>query len=519
MAAPEPSDKNVDLHEEDDMLDAAEAAEEIEAEEDHPMDGEDEDNEADEGMETEIDLTNDSAAYFDAHTDSLFAVAAHPIDPSIIATGSGDDSTYVFSTAEVTIPDGPVLPASYESNPTPKTPRDSIKPIAHLTGHTDSISALTFALPDGAFFVTAGLDGKIRVHDTHKDYKLLGEAQEVEEIAWLSPCPHPQHPNTFAFGANDGSVWVYTIEPESNAPLSIVQTYYQHAAPSTAGAWSPSGTLLASVAEDSSLYVYDPFGEAAAAGVKSTSGQAVVALTGEDQRFAVEGGLYSVAIAPSGAFLATGGASGIIRIVGLPLLPSTSDATKGQKSGPGSRQKGGGAKQASGPPGAVTGQPGAILASLQAQTDGVETLAFAPAPLTLLAAGSVDGSVALFDCARRFAVRRLIRDAHGEDAVVQVSWSATTATATPGLSGTGNASAAAAATSDAPWLLTSAGMDGVLRRWDARGGTAAAGMGLMKEWRGHRGGGEGGGVMGFVEGGGKIVSAGDDGIALVFDAR
>jgi len=82
-------------------------------------------------------------------------------------------------------------------------------------------------------------------------------------------------------------------------------------------------------------------------------------------------------------------------------------------------------------------------------------------------------------------------------------------------------------------------MDGVVRRWDIRGGTAAGGQGgqggqgglggqggqslpagpqgLLKEWRGHRGDGEGGGVLGFVLGGGRVVTAGDDGVALVFE--
>jgi ribosome assembly protein SQT1 len=67
------------------------------------------------------------------------------------------------------------------------------------------------------------------------------------------------------------------------------------------------------------------------------------------------------------------------------------------------------------------------------------------------------------------------------------------------------------------WLLTSVGFDGVLRRWDARGGTAATGKGLVGEWRGHRGGGEGGGIMGFVQGDGEVViTAGDDHVALMF---
>jgi ribosome assembly protein SQT1 len=62
-------------------------------------------------------------------------------------------------------------------------------------------------------------------------------------------------------------------------------------------------------------------------------------------------------------------------------------------------------------------------------------------------------------------------------------------------------------------------MDGVVRRWDTRGGTGIANSGFVREWKGHRGDGEGGGVLGFVEGDGtRIVTAGDDGISLVFEA-
>ncbi|KAG9388888.1 Ribosome biogenesis protein Sqt1 [Pyrenophora tritici-repentis] len=118
-----------------------------------------------------------------------------------------------------------------------------------------------------------------------------------------------------------------------------------------------------------------------------------------------------------------------------------------------------------------------------------------------MAAGNVDGSITLFDTAHRFAVRRRIDDAHADEespqAVVKLDFVAR--------EGPGG------------WLLTSAGYDGVLKRWDTRGGTAAAGKGLVGEWKGHRGGGEGGGIMAFVQGNGEaVVTAGDDYVALVF---
>ena len=492
MVSSNPLDEDESLENELSLiLDSAEAAEEIPDDPDEPMDSDLDDD----PQEAEIQLQNDSKAHFDSHTDSIFTIAQHPLDPSIIATGGGDDTTYIFSADTPS----PVLPTSYESNPS--AGRSSLQPIAKLTGHTDSINALIFTLPNGDYLLTGGLDGRLRAHATETlTYPLVAEAQEVPEINFLVPCPNPSYPNTIALGASDGSVWVYTIDAaDKGAPLQVIQAYYLHTESCTAGAWTPDGKMLATVSEDGSLYVWDVFGEASAAGVVGSAGsQAVVGLTAEDQRFAVEGGLFSVAVAPGGAFAVVGGAGGMIRVVGLPrLAAATASATQGMKGG-GSKNKSGGGKKAGGAEGASSGQAGQILASLQAQGDSVETLAFSAPPLTLLAAGSVDGSVVLFDTAHRFAVRRHIREAHEDFAVVKVEF-------VPGPTG---------------HLLTSCGLDGVVRRWDTRGGTAASGQGLVEEWRGHRGEGEGGGVLGFVQGGGggkRIVTAGDDGVSLIFE--
>ena len=498
-----PPDPSEPIEEEDTpaLLDAEEAAEEIPetGDQDHPMDSDPDE----EPLEETIQLQNDSIAHFDAHSDSIFCIAQHPTNPTTTATGGGDDTTYIWSSTPPSTP----LPTSYETSPSAERP--SLETIAKLTGHTDSINALTFTLPHGSYLLTGGLDGQLRAHattttpktspDSSATYPLIASTTEVPEINFLTPCPNPEYPDTIALGASDGSVWVYAVNAaDTDNPLQVLQAYYLHTESCTAGAWSPDGNLLATVSEDGSLYVWDPFGAAAAAGV--SGGQAVVGLTAEDQRFAVEGGLYSVAVAPLGAFVVVGGAGGMLRVVGLPRLGvQGAGATQGLKGG-GARNKAGGGRKDGGPAGG-SGQAGQILASLQAQGDGVETLAFSAPPLSLLASGSVDGSIAIFDHAHRFAVRRHIKEAHDEFAVVQVEFG-----------GTG---------SGREHLLTSCGMDGVVRRWDTRGGTAAGAQGLVGEWRGHRGDGEGGGVLGFVQGGGanRIVTAGDDGVGLVFDAR
>jgi ribosome assembly protein SQT1 len=490
------------------MLDPNEVGEEIDEGEDAAMDSGDE-NEGDEVMQ-EIQLQNDSAAHFDLHKDSIFAIAQHPLHPNVVATGGseGDDAGglgYIFdSTPEAS----PVLPASYQSAPNEPVERNGIQPLFTLEGHTDSINALVFTLPKGEFLLSGGLDGKLRAYKSKtpnaQSWAFTAEVQEVEEINWLSACPNPAYPNTVALGANDGSVWVYTVDASAaDAPLQIVQSFFLHTESCTAGAWSVDGRLLATVSEDGSLYVWDVFGEAASVGLTKEGGPTVVGLTSLDQRFAVEGGLFSVAIAPSGAFLVVGGAGGAIKVVGLPRLSTeASGAAPAGRGGAGAASKAKGGKQVGGKPmggGASAGQAGQILADLQAQTDGIETLAFAPPPLTLLAAGSVDGSIALFDSAHRFAVRRHIKEAHEEHSVVKVEFVKNSRTG--------------------GWLLTSCGMDGVVRRWDTRGGSGIANSGFVKEWKGHRGDGEGGGVLGFVQGDGeRIVTAGDDSLSLIFEA-
>ena len=475
------------------MLDADEVAEELTNHGDAVDDDDDMDEEMgeDQVME-EIALQNDSSAHFDAFNDSIFCIASHPRFPQLVALGGseGEELGGVGFLFDSTPEDGPVLPASYQADPNQPRERATLGPLSKLEGHTDSINALAFTLPSGDALLSGGLDGQLKAWVPAKKsrplgpWKQLASVREVEEINWILPCPSAEYANTIALGASDGSVWVYTVDPsstDSDDVLQIVQSYFIHTSSCTAGSWSADGKLLATVSDEGSLYVWDVFGAAAAAGVTASSSgsQAIVGLTAADQRFAVEGGLYSVAIAPSGSFLVVGGAGGAMKVVGLPSLGETA---KG-----GAKGKGGKAK-------ASSGQAGVILADLNSQSSSVESLAFAPPPSTLFAAGSVDGSIALFDSAYRFATRRHIKEAHEEFAVVQIKFS-----------------------EKDPRILISAGMDGVVRLWNTQGGTAVANHGFAGEFRGHRGEGEGGGVLGFVEKNGRVVTAGDDGVSLVFD--
>ncbi|KAF4969965.1 hypothetical protein FZEAL_10135 [Fusarium zealandicum] len=503
----DPRDPKDPVEDMDELLDADDAAEEIPEEDDLAMDS---DNE-------ELLLHNDSIGYFDIPKDSLFAIAQHPVYPSIIAVGGSagqeDDAPgagWVFDTAAAQ--SRPPLPASFATDPN----ADSIKttPLSSLfslEGHSDSINTLAWTLPQGEILVSGGLDGRLRAWKASVSgnatlkMDFLGEAQEVPEVNWVVPCPSSTNPNTIALGASDGSVWVYTIDAADKAnSLQIVQSYFLHTGSCTAGAWTPDGRLLATISEDGSLYVWDIWGEAAAKNIVADNGMTAVSLTAEDQRFEVEGGLYSLAIDPKGSFVAVGGATGAIKIVSLPRLGPSGPQPQA-RARPGGKSAGSSTTSAGS---STTTAGGQILAALHTQSESIESLALVSTPntppSTLLAAGSVDGSIVIYDATRRFAVRRHIAGAHEEHSVVKLEFIPNS------------------------WQLTSCGMDGVVRRWDLRGAGSTnpnapatpAEAGLQKEWKGHRGDGEGGGVLGFVQGqtGERIVTAGDDGLALVFES-
>ena len=453
--------------EDEDLLDAEEAAEVVpeHQDEDHPMesDGEEDHEQLDGIKNEEVEVQNDSKAYFDKHADSIFCIAQHPINTSIVATGSADDAAYVFS-SEYSSRQPPTSAGSGAS----QVQTRSLEPLARLSGHTDSVNAISHTLPNGDFLLTGGLDGQLRVYNAKSEsYECIASVKEVDEINFIAPCPEDDHPNTVAIGASDGTVWIYTLSQGNDTEiLQSTQVYSLHTGPCTASAWTPDGRFLATVSEDGSLYVWDPHGMLTAAG-----NQPIVSLTSADRRFEIEGGVYSVAVSPRGGIIAVGGAEGQIRIVSLPRINDS-----GQVS---------------------VEQAGQILASLQLGGESIETLSFSSLPVTILASGSVDGSITLLDVARQFAVRRKFEDAHDGYAVVKVAF---------------------ARREGGPHLLMSCGLDGAVRAWDVRGGSTASGQSFLQEFKGHRGGGEGGGVMDFVvaEDVGRIVTAGDDGVSLVF---
>ncbi|GAP87203.1 putative ribosome biogenesis protein sqt1 protein [Rosellinia necatrix] len=464
----------IDADDAPEMLDADDAHEVIEEyDEDELMDSGDEELADEEAVETT--LRNDSVAAFDAFGGGVFAIAQHPTKPNLIATGGSEGS------ADDMPGKGYVLRID-----APPTKNRKPEVLFEIAQHSDSIVALAFTLPHGEFLVSGGMEGRVAVHKCsenaqggvsfafHSDAK---EAEEGADVNWIAPCPVPANsqiePNTIAFGLQDGSVWIATIDPEAEVQLARPYTLRQQSC--NAGAWSPDGKFLATIYDDGSLDVWDVWGEAAAQGLTNKNGQTVVSLDSSDKRFAVEGGLISVAIDPKSTFVAVGGDHGAIKIVSLPRLAAGSGGSRAGGS-----------------------QGGKILADLRTQSDSIESLSFSPTK-PLLAASSLDGSICVYDTSRSFTPKRHITEAHETFSIPKVEF----------ISGFGDG-----------WLLTSCGTDGVVRRWNFHGAADTPTGSMVKEWRGHSVQKDGvGGVLGFVQSstGQQIVTAGDDNHVYVFE--
>jgi len=444
----------------------------------------DEDGGDDEPME--VDLINDSSVYFDQHTDSIYCLSQHRHFPcKVILTGGGDDVAYIWE-----------VPSASEVRPA------EAKVLQKLGGHTDSIVAGGWT-HDGNTLITAGLDGRVRSWRQKlpgrtgvkvNGWEWASEVQEVEEVQWVDF--HPGE-NVFALGAGDGSVWVYEVE--GSGELVLRHAMYNHTGSCTAGQWTPDGGLLVTVSEDGSLYAWDV----------NEGGRAVVSLTGDDQRWFVDGGWVSVAVNWDSSAAVAGSAGGVCKVVGL---PRTTTATTTNIIPAPSRGRGGrGAGTAGG------SQAGQILATMATHTQSVESLSFSRS-LPLLASSSVDGSIVIYDTSRAYSVRRTIPHAHPNPRFSpsqQPPTSTSTSTSTPAEpiedNGENTVVKVEFINSTHPptgIILTSCGVDGTVKRWDGRSG---AELGC---WRGHAD-----GVLGFVQAERRIVTAGDDHVALVFDVQ
>ena len=120
---------------EDDVLQVIEQSDE---EDGMDVDGDAEDDDGPLMEEDEEDVPDSSVAHFVGHGDnSIFCIAAHPVDPNLVVSGGEDDAAHLWRA-------------------------DTGELVTKLTGHTDSVTSVGFSA-DGELVATGGMDGRTRL--------------------------------------------------------------------------------------------------------------------------------------------------------------------------------------------------------------------------------------------------------------------------------------------------------------------------------------------------------------------
>lgn len=410
------------VQEEDEFLNVEEVEEEVPEVEGGIPDDDDEDEEMrqddDEYGDTiEIDMSNNSWAYFDQHKDSIFTIFSHPSLPMVV-TGGGDNTAYLWTTHT-------------------QPPRF----VGELLGHKESVVAGGFT-NDGQFVVTGDMNGFIQVHKSTKGgqkWVKFADLEEVEEILWISV--HPKLPY-FAFGSTDGSVWCYQIDASSKQLVQLMSGFL-HSLECNGGIFVDANVedenelSLITISEDGTIVNWNCF-----------TGGVTYKMTPHENFKGVESPWVSVKALKN--VIAIGARDGHLAIINndngkLVHLVKTIDNVED-------------------------------VAELS-----IEALAWClPDQLNMLAVGLVSGDLLLFDLAQ-WRVRRTIKL---DEAITKLEFVANT-----------------------PFLIGSS-MNGRIYKWDARTGDELfVGVGHNM------------GVLDFAitENGNKLITAGDEGVSLVFN--
>ncbi|SAM04289.1 hypothetical protein [Absidia glauca] len=241
------SEEVVDLGEGEPM----EESDDDDMEEENPLEGYDvRQSETDENL---LELADDSVQGFFDHREPVYAVAMHPKDNNIIASGGGDDKSYLWRA-------------------------DNGEKLFELTGHTDSVTAVAFSV-EGDYVASAGMDGRVRVWKVEN-----GEL-----------CASVEGPDEVVVRSNQGHM------PTGK----FMNIFNGHAGPVTAGRFTPDGKKIVSVSEDTSMIIWDP-----------KSAVAEYRLSGDDARFHPEP-ITSMAVNKDSSLVISGSMDGKARLVNI----------------------------------------------------------------------------------------------------------------------------------------------------------------------------------------------------------
>eukprot|EP00055_Hartaetosiga_balthica_P015657 m.94000 g.94000 ORF g.94000 m.94000 type:complete len:627 (+) comp8921_c4_seq1:68-1948(+) len=291
-----------------------------------------------------------------------------------------------------------------------------------ITAHNDSIIALQFS-GNGEYLATGSLDGAVKVWST-KDWEQVLDLDAGDDLSCIDF--HPSAPFLVA-GCASGAAIMWHV-PTGNA--SYFQAHFENI---TAIKWLPNGRSFATTGEDGLLVTWSP-----------KTQQALSKTDAKSEHKFHECPIGAMACHPDNNVIATGGADG--------KMMFTNISSKGC---------------------------GSVVITFGDHTDNVETIAFSNTTPTLLASGSLDGKIHVYNATTRHLQSTLTHDA----GVVKIMFHPTKP------------------------ILYSCSLDSTVRVWDARSGEC------LHVCTGH--------VshvldLALVDGGNKILTAGEDSDVMLF---
>eukprot|EP00842_Homolaphlyctis_polyrhiza_P005308 jgi/Hompol1/5779/HPOL_004687-RA len=216
----------------------------------------------------QLHFVDDSVQGFFEHKEPVYAVALHPIDATLAATGGGDDRSYLWRI-------------------------DTGDKVYDLGVHSDSVVAIQFS-SDGQFVASGGMDGKVIVHRI-ADGQLIQTLEGPSEVTWIDW--HPKG-NVLLCGGEDGSVWMWQL-PSGNC----MNVFTGHVESVTCGQFTPDGKMIVTGSSDGSVILWDP-----------KTATALQRWTSDDSRFH-QTAVTSLSVSKDSSLILSGAQDGTVRLL------------------------------------------------------------------------------------------------------------------------------------------------------------------------------------------------------------